>query len=302
MQMLHETILMMRFLLHQKDKFGRRALQNYLLLQYRRQTCDMRGINMKVVILAGGLPSMLYDSFEMVPKPMAEIGGRPILWHIMKHYAAYGYNDFIICTGYKGNIVKDYFMNYYIYQSDITVNLQTNEVHIHKKKTEDWKVTVVDTGLYTAVSDRILQLREYLLEDSFIVNYGDCVSDIDVEAVVRCHKAHKMPATMVMTMPSGRNRALPVDGNGRLVTDFCRIPRDTWVDACMLVFRRKIFDYLRSDVELLRPPLFEKLLSKEQLSLYYHNGFWAPMETKRDQGELETMWKEDRAPWKNWND
>lgn len=257
---------------------------------------------MKVIILAGGLPSMLYDSFEMAPKPMAEIGGRPILWHIMKHYAAYGYNEFIICTGYKGNMIKDYFMNYYIYQSDITVNLQTNEVHFHKKKTEDWKVTVVDTGLYTSISDRILQLREYLKEDSFIVNYGDCVSDIDVEAVVRYHKECKKPATMVMTMPSGRNRALPVDGNGQLVSAGCRIPRDTWVDACMMVFQSKIFDYLRSDVELLRPPLFETLLSAEQLALYYHNGFWAPMETKRDQGELETMWKENKALWKNWDD
>lgn len=256
---------------------------------------------MKVVILAGGLPSMLYDTYEMAPKPMAEIGGRPILWHAMKHYAAYGYNEFIICTGYRSDLIKDYFLNYYIYQSDVTVDLYTNEVEIHNKKTEDWKVSVIDTGMYTGISERILKIKKYLNGESFLVSYGDCVSDIDVSELVSCHQAHQGAATMALTAPSGRNRALPVDMDGCL-TGQEEMRRDTWVDANIMVMRPEVFEYLRSDVELLKPPLFNELLAQNKLKPYFHRGFWAPMETRRDQAELERMWDGGSAPWKNWKD
>ena len=169
---------------------------------------------MKVIILAGGLPSTLIEEDEKMPKPMAEIGGRPMLWHIMKQFSYFGYNDFIICTGYKGNVIKDYFMNFYIYQSDITVDLRSNEVQVHRKQTEDWNVSIIDTGKDASVMERLLQAGEYTQGEPVFVAYGDCLSDIDVNKLLEHHKGQGALATFAVAHPTGRNEILAIDSDG----------------------------------------------------------------------------------------
>lgn len=258
---------------------------------------------MKVVILAGGLPSTLIEQDEKIPKPMAEIGGRPILWHIMKQYAYYGYKEFIICTGYKGEMIKDYFMNFYIYQSDITVNLQTNQVDVHRKKTEDWDVMVVDTGRNASVSERILSVREYLQGDTFLVTYGDCVSDIDISDMVGQHKKKGKLVTFAAAKPTGRNKIIPVDNNGSIkISGTGENSSNAWVNACSMVFEQGIFRYLKKNEALLEEEMLNQLSADGEVSLYCHSGFWAPMETVRDKTLLENMWKNETAPWKVWKD
>ena len=253
---------------------------------------------MKVVILAGGLPSTLIEEDEKVPKPMAEIGGRPILWHIMKQYAFYGYNDFIICTGYKGEMIKDYFMNFYIYQSDITVDLQTNEIIIHRKKTEDWKVSVVDTGLGSSIPERIFMIRQYLDEASFLVTYGDCVSNIHISHLVAEHKKNKKIATFAVTRPTGRNEILPLGKDGGIdFTQYSTYAPDAWVNACSMAFNGGIFDYLDNE-QVIGRSVIDRLARDNQMASYRHQGFWMPMETIRDKTQLEEMWRDKSAPWK----
>lgn len=258
---------------------------------------------MKVVILAGGLPSTLIERDEKIPKPMAEIGGRPILWHIMKQFAYYGYKEFIICTGYKGEMIKDYFMNFYIYQSDITVDLQTNQIDVHRKKTEDWDVMVMDTGRNTSVSQRILNVREYLQGDTFMVTYGDCVSDIDISQMAAQHKKEGKTVTFAVAKPTGRNKILPVGRNGNI-----KLPQtensseNAWVNACNMVMDQGIFQYLKQEETLLGEEMLSRLSSDDQVSIYCHKGFWSPMETVRDKTLLEDMWKKNAAPWKVWRD
>ncbi|MCM1256255.1 MAG: sugar phosphate nucleotidyltransferase, partial [Roseburia sp.] len=245
---------------------------------------------MKVVILAGGLPSTLIEQDEKIPKPMAEIGGRPILWHIMKQYAYYGYKEFIICTGYKGEMIKDYFMNFYIYQSDITVDLQTNQVDIHRKKTEDWDVMVIDTGRDTSVSERILKVREYLRGETFLVTYGDCVSDIDISEMAGQHRREGKLVTFAAARPTGRNKILSVGGEGMMEPSSEGKSGNAWVNACSMVFEQGIFKYLTHGEALLGEEMLNRLSSEGQVSMYCHKGFWSPMETVRDKTLLENMW------------
>ncbi len=256
---------------------------------------------MKVIILAGGLPSTLIEEDEKVPKPMAEIGGRPILWHIMKQYAYYGYNDFIICTGYKGNMIKDYFMNFYIYQSDITVDLQSNNIEIHRKQTEDWKVSVIDTGLNSGVTKRVRMVREYLGDEAFLVTYGDCVSDINIENLVKAHKEAKRAATFAVAHPTGRNSIIPINDKGQLI-DEDQMEINSWVNATSMVFELEIFDYMQEDEMMLGEEMIKNLSNDNMAEIYRHTGFWSPMETIRDKTLLEAMWNEKRAPWKVWKD
>ena len=257
---------------------------------------------MKVVILAGGLPSTLKQD-EKIPKPMAEIGGRPILWHIMKQYAYYGYTEFIICTGYKGEMIKDYFMNFYIYQSDITVDLQTNQVEVHRKKTESWDVIVADTGRDASASERILSVREYLKRDTFLVTYGDCVSDMDISDMVAQHKKEGKLATFAVANPTGRNKIIPVGHNGVIKrSGMGDNSPNAWVTACSMVFEQGVFQYLKGDEALLEEEMLNRLSAEGGTSLYCHNGFWTPMETVRDKTLLESMWKQGKAPWKVWED
>jgi glucose-1-phosphate cytidylyltransferase len=258
---------------------------------------------MKVVILAGGLPSTISEEDEKIPKPMAEIGGRPILWHIMKQFDYYGFQDFIICVGYKGEIIKQYFMDYYIYQSDITVDLQKNEVKIHRKKTENWNVAVIDTGQNTSIMERINRIKDYVGQEPFLVTYGDCVSNIDIAKMVIYHKENKKYATIAVAHPTGRNEILSIDNrNELLLENKSYMERDAWVNACTMVFDPRVFAFMDKRQNFLEKGLFEILSQKGEIITYKHDGFWSPMETKRDHSVLENMWKEENAPWKVWEE
>lgn len=255
---------------------------------------------MKVIILAGGLPSTISDEKNGIPKPMAEIGGRPILWHIMKLYSYYGYNEFIICGGYRVEMIKDYFQNFYIYQSDITIDLQTNEITIHRKKTEDWRVTVIDTGLESSTAERIRQVESYIDTDDFIVTYGDCISNLEVPNPVSIHLNHKPLATMVVAKPTGRHSVLSIDEESGLLNRVDTNGGDAWVNASCYVFSRRIFSELGKGE--LNEQFMEKVAAKEQILTYKHHGFWSPVETRRDSYALECMWEAQKAPWKVWRD
>lgn len=259
---------------------------------------------MKVIILAGGLPSTLIEEDEKMPKPMAEIGGRPLLWHIMKQYAHYGFDDFIICTGYKGEVIKNYFMNFYIYQSDITVDLQTNDIHIHRKHTEDWKVSVVDTGLQSSVTERLLMVRSLAGDEPVLVAYGDCLSDMDIQELVAFHKKQKAVATVAVAHPTGRNEILALDEQGCYTgMQGDARQRHAWVNACSMVFEPQAFDIIENGQKL-HPgwQFLDCLAEQDKVATYKHRGFWSPVETIRDKTWMETMWAEHRAPWKVWED
>lgn len=252
---------------------------------------------MKVVILAGGQRSTISNEQEGIPKPMAEIGGKPMLWHIMKNFSSHGLNNFIICGGYKVDLIKEYFMDYYIYQSDITVDLKTNNIEIHKNRTEDWKVTVVDTGLYTSTGQRVVRIQEYIDEDTFIVTAGDCLSDIDVTEMITYHRGQGKTATMAVARPTGRNEALDIDKTGLIRKIQKNEPiNEAWTNAWLYVLDRKVFDVLQGDYELERL-LTDNLACKEQLTTYKHRGFWTPVETYRDRVNMENLWNAGIAPW-----
>lgn len=252
---------------------------------------------MKVVILAGGQKSTISNEQEGKPKPMAEIGGKPLLWHIMKNFSAYGLNEFIICGGYKVDMIKTYFMDYYIYQSDITVDLQTNTVQIHKNRTEDWKVTVVDTGLYSETGHRVAQIEKYIDDDIFVVSYGDCLSNINMKEMLAHHRKHGKMATMAVASPTGRNAVVEMDEEGYLLksTDGTRAGQ-AWINACLYVFDKKIFGMLNGNYNLNRL-LKEKLADRGELVTYKHYGFWAPVETHHDRFNMENLWNAGVAPW-----
>lgn len=258
---------------------------------------------MKVIILAGGLPSTLIEEDEKMPKPMAEIGGRPMLWHIMKQYAHYGYNDFVICTGYKGHVIKDYFMNFYIYQSDITVDLQKNKVQIHRKQTEDWKVTVIDTGLNSSIIERMQMVKDYAENEPVLVAYGDCLSDINIQKMVEQHSVSGSIATFAVAHPTGRNEILSMDENGSYLgphrTD---AEREAWVNACSMVLEPEVFQYLVPEMGSNTSTLMDCLAQKKPVQIYRHEGFWTPVETIRDKTLMETLWARKTAPWKVWAD
>ena len=252
---------------------------------------------MKVVILAGGQRSTISNEQEGIPKPMAEIGGKPLLWHIMKVFSSYGLNEFIICGGYKVNMIKEYFMDYYIYQSDITVDLQSNTVEIHKNRTEDWKVTVVDTGLYSATGQRVAAVQEYIDGDEFIVTYGDCLFDIDVEKMIAYHMERNRSATMAVARPTGRNEALDIDQDGQIVKiQQNAATNEAWTNAGLYVLNRKVFSVLQGNYNL-EELLTNHLAEKGELITYKHNGFWTPVETDRDMVNMENLWNADIAPW-----
>lgn len=258
---------------------------------------------MKVIILAGGLPSTLIEEDEKMPKPMAEIGGRPLLWHIMKQYSHYGYQDFIICTGYKGEVIKEYFMNFYIFQSDITVDLQTNQVKIHRKQTEDWKVSVIDTGKDSSILKRMYMVREYVGNETVLVSYGDCLSDINLEEMVQMHQRSGRSATFAVAHPAGRNEVLTLRQDGTYRGTQCGVRQDAWVNACSMILEPGAFEYLGLNaVHPIGNTLMECLAEKEPIQTYRHSGFWSPVETIRDKTWLEHLWATGQAPWKIWED
>lgn len=257
--------------------------------------------NMKLIVLAGGQQSTISNEREGIPKPMVDIGGKPMIWHIMKYFSAYGIREFIVCGGYKVDLLKEYFMNYYIYQSDITVNLEDNTIKIHKKRTEDWQVTVVDTGIFASTGLRVARVQEYIGNEDFMVTYGDCLSDLLVPEVVELHRQAGLVCTLVAARPSGRNVILPVSQAGELIQEPVLTGTDAWTSASIYMFSPKIFNYLQGSYEL---DYFVKgvLTDQKQVALYRHPGFWIPVETKRDLVAMESMWNAGMAPWKKWQD
>lgn len=257
---------------------------------------------MKVVILAGGLGTRLSEETELKPKPMVEIGGRPILWHIMKIYSYYGFNDFIILTGYKSHVIKDYFINYYTRYSDITVDMRKNAVKIHEHRNEPWKVTMLYTGQDTMTGGRIKKAQEYIGKETFMLTYGDGVADINVKKLLEHHKNSKKIATLTSVQPTGKFGAINIEDNG-IVSSFSEKPKGdgAWINGGFFVLEPEVFNYIQNDENTIweREPL-EHLARDNELNAYKHKGFWKPMDTLRDKIELTDMWMTGRAPWALW--
>lgn len=256
---------------------------------------------MKTVILAGGLGSRLSEETTTKPKPMVEIGGKPILWHIMKIYAAHGINDFIVCLGFKGYMIKEYFANYFLHTSDVTLDLANNKMEVHENSAEPWRVTLVDTGEKSMTGGRLKRVRSYLHpEEPFCFTYGDGVGDIDIGRVVKFHQQQGSLATLTAAQPRGKFGALGLEHDR--VISFQEKPNgdNRWVNAGFFVLSPKVFDYIESDhTSWEREPL-ERLAAEGKLSAYRHHGFWHPMDTMYDKQELQKLWESDSAPWKIW--
>ncbi len=255
---------------------------------------------MKVLILAGGVGSRLSEETVLKPKPMVEIGGHPILWHIMKMYSHYGFNDFVILTGYKSHVIKEYFVNYYQRYSDITVNMVTNEVTVHQTRQEPWTVTMLYTGQDTMTGGRIKKAAAYIGHEPFLLTYGDGVSDVDIPATIAAHKKSGKLITMTAVKPSGRFGALSIDENNT-ITSFQEKPKGdgAWINGGFFVCEPQVLDYIQGDVYFEQAPL-EKLAKDGQLHAYKHSGFWQPMDTLKDKKLLTDLWYSGQAPWKKW--
>lgn len=256
---------------------------------------------MKVVILAGGYGTRLSEETINIPKPMVEIGGKPILWHIMKIYSHYGYNDFIICLGYKGYVIKEYFMNYFMHLSDITVDLSNGGIKVHNSKAENWKVTLVDTGTDTMTGGRIKRIKDHLDGERFMLTYGDGVGDVNIKALVKFHESHGKLATMTAVQPSGRFGALRINDEKK-VESFVEKPAGdgAWINGGFFVLEPQVIDYIKDDSTTWEREPLENLTKESQLFAYKHEGFWRPMDTLRDKIELERLWSTKEAPWKVW--
>ena len=258
---------------------------------------------MKVVLLAGGYGTRLSEETDIRPKPMVEIGGKPILWHIMKIYSHFGHNDFVILLGYKGYYIKEYFANYFLHQSDITINLQTNSVEVHNNSSEPWKVTLVDTGLDTMTGGRIKRAQKYIGDDTFLLTYGDGVSDVNIDHAIKLHKKHGKSLTMTAIQPEARFGNLDISDDLN-IKNFIEKPKSEggWINGGFFVCESKIFDYLSNDESCVfeQYPL-QNLAKDGELYAYKHYGFWQCMDTLRDNQKLNTMWYNNSAPWKVWN-
>lgn len=256
---------------------------------------------MKVVILAGGQQSTINNTAEGIPKPMVEIGGKPLLWHIMKHFSQYGLKEFIVCAGYRIDMIKQYFMDFYIYESDITVDLQNNTLQVHKKKTEDWKVTVVDTGVGTTPGQRVKAVESYLdsdLSENFILTYGDCLSDIDITKMMKDHTSNTKLVTMAIAKPQGRKRLVAVSGEGLLETQVNADlnSKDAWVSADCYILDKKALNCLDGKCDF-DEQIINNLSKIGQIKTYKHDSFWTTVETMRDLVEAEHLWEDGKAPW-----
>lgn len=257
---------------------------------------------MKVVILAGGLGTRLSEETVLKPKPMVEIGGKPILWHIMKIYSHYGFNDFIVLTGYKSHVIKEYFINYYNRYSDVTVDMATNTVEVHKTRNEPWKVTMLYTGKDTMTGGRIKKAQDYIGNEPFMLTYGDGVSDVNIDELIKCHKESGKLVTMTAVQLSGRFGALVIK-NDNMITSFMEKPKgeESWINGGFFVCQPEVFDYIKDGDKTIfeRAPL-ENLANDKQLNAFKHRGFWQPMDTLRDKKELTELWESNQAPWAKW--
>jgi glucose-1-phosphate cytidylyltransferase len=257
---------------------------------------------MKAVLLAGGLGTRLSEETDLKPKPMVEIGGRPILWHIMKIYSSHGVNDFIICCGYKGYLIKEYFANYFLHMSDVTFDMQNNQMEIHRKRTEPWRVTLVDTGDNTLTGGRLRRVTEYLKdEENFCFTYGDGVSDVNIKELIKYHKSHGKLATLTAVRPPGRYGALKLDSMD-MVNEFQEKTEGerSWINGGFFVLSPKTLDLIESDNVSWEGHPLTTLAKQNQLASFKHDGFWQPMDTLREKTFLNDLWLKGKAPWKTW--
>ncbi|WP_300156651.1 glucose-1-phosphate cytidylyltransferase [Solidesulfovibrio sp.] len=254
---------------------------------------------MKAVILAGGLGTRISEESHLKPKPMIEVGGKPILWHIMKIYSHFGINDFIVCLGYKGYVIKEYFANYYLHMSNVTIDMGKNRIEVHECRAEPWRVTLVDTGPETLTGGRLLRVREHVGDETFCFTYGDGVSDLDIVALLAFHRAHGKHATVTAIQPPGRYGALELD-NGQ-VRRFQEKPAGdgAWINGGFFVLEPAIFDFIDGDATSFEVTPLQRLAAASQLMAYQHRGFWQAMDTLRDKNALEALWQ-DNPPWKVW--
>lgn len=255
---------------------------------------------MKCVILAGGLGTRISEESYLKPKPMIEIGGKPIIWHIMKIYSAHGINDFIVCLGYKGYVVKEYFANYFLHMSDVTIDMTDNSMQVHQKSAEPWRVTLVETGEGTQTGGRLKRVTHYLGNEDFCFTYGDGVADVNIRELVAFHKSKKVKATLTAVQPPGRFGALVLDGAH--ITSFQEKPRGDggWINGGFFVLSPDVIDYIGGDDTVWEREPLEGLARDRQLAAYFHRGFWQPMDTLRDKNHLEELWAGGSPPWKAW--
>jgi len=254
---------------------------------------------MKAVILAGGFGTRISEESHLKPKPMIEIGGKPILWHIMKCYGAYGINEFVICCGYKGYVIKEYFANYFLHMSDVTFDMTNNEMEVHHRKAEPWKVTLVDTGENTQTGGRIKRVKEHV-EGTFCMTYGDGVSDLNLQQLLAFHREQKTLATVTAIQPAGRFGSIELAG--ARVKSFLEKPKgdNRWISGGFFVCEPQVFERISGDATIWEREPLESLAKDQQLSVYKHEGFWGAMDTMRDRLYLEQLWEEGKAPWKSW--
>jgi glucose-1-phosphate cytidylyltransferase len=257
---------------------------------------------MKLVILSGGKGTRISEESVLKPKPLIEIGNMPIIWHIMKIYSHFGVKEFIICCGYKGYLIKEYFANYSLHSSDVTINIQKNTIEVHKKKAEDWKITLVDTGEDTLTGGRILRIKNYI-KDDFLLTYGDGVSDINIKKLIKFHKSNKKLATMSVVQPQGRFGVVEIEKNN-LIKNFSEKPRGdgSWINGGFFVLKQEIFKYLKDDYTIWEKEPLETLSKKKELCAYHHRGFWYAMDTMRDKSYLDNLWNSHKAPWNLWDE
>lgn len=257
---------------------------------------------MKVVILAGGYGTRLNEETRVKPKPMVEVGNRPILWHIMKIYSAYGLNDFIICLGYKGEIIKKYFADYFLNHSDVTFDMQTQEMHVHRSELEPWRVTLVDTGEKSMTGGRIKRIRDYVDNQTFCLTYGDGVGNINITELIEYHRHQKTHATLTAIQPPGRFGAFTLEEGDFKIMDFREksTHKTAWINGGYFVLEPEIFDYIEGDATVWEQEPMQKLSNEGMLAAYRHNGYWQNMDTLRDMEVLEEKWRSGNPPWKVW--
>jgi len=254
---------------------------------------------MKAVILAGGLGTRLSEETQLKPKPMVEIGGKPILWHIMKIFSSHGVNDFVVCCGYKGYVIKEYFANYFLHVSDVTFDMEKNQMEVHQSASENWRVTLIDTGESTGTGGRLKKVREFLDDEDFYFTYGDGVADVNITELTAFHKEAGTLGTMTTIQPPNRFGVLEFNGNK--ISAFKEKPTDGgWINGGFFVLSPRVIDYIERDDIMWEAAPLEKLVDMNELSAYKHDGFWQAMDTLRDNKLLNTLWDEQQAPWKTW--
>lgn len=257
---------------------------------------------MKAVILAGGLGTRLSEETSIKPKPMVEVGGQPILWHIMKIYSAHGINEFIICCGYKGYVIKEYFNNYFLHMSDVTFDMRFNQMNVHTGNAEPWRVTLIDTGAESMTGGRLRRVREHIGQETFCFTYGDGVSNVNISKLIEFHKEQGTLATLTAVQPPGRFGAIALGAGQTTIDSFQEKPEGdgAWINGGYFVLEPEVIDYIEGDSTVWEQEPLKRLAHKGQLSAYKHNGFWQPMDTLRDKRKLEEMWQSNSAPWKVW--